>query len=79
MKSSIPENVELARRGVWSRLFRSETNSPQKMNSYSYDQLNDSGYAVKNGRVQFIPHDKRTIPLELRKAFYAHGIVGRRR
>ncbi|CAF1228664.1 unnamed protein product [Adineta steineri] len=36
--------------------------------------------SVRNGVVRLIPYKKRTtIPLELQKALYAHGIVGRRR
>jgi len=31
------------------------------------------------GHIRFIPYKKRTIPIELQKALYAHGIVGRRR
>jgi hypothetical protein len=79
LENEIPENVELSRRGVWARLFRSESNSPGKMNSHSPDLPTGSGYAFKNGQFHIIPHDKRTIPIELRKALYAHGIVGRRR
>jgi hypothetical protein len=31
------------------------------------------------GQIRIIPYKKRTIPIELQKALYAHGIVGRRR
>jgi len=79
LENDIPENVELSRRGVWARLFRSESHSPRKMSTPSNDLATGSGYAFKNGQFQIIPHDKRTIPIELRKALYAHGIVGRRR
>jgi len=79
LENSIPENVELVRRGVWSRLFRTETNSPSKIISHSHNLPTESSYAITNGRIHLIPHDKRTIPLELQKALYAHGIVGRRR
>lgn len=34
---------------------------------------------LKRGLTQSIPFKKRKIPLELQKALYAHGIVGRRR
>lgn len=34
---------------------------------------------VRRGVIRFYPYKKRTIPLELQKALYAHGIVGRRR
>jgi hypothetical protein len=79
LKNLMPEKIELNRRGVWSRLFRDEINLPQKINSRSHDFPVEPVLALKNGRIQFIPHDKRKIPLELRKALYAHGIVGRRR
>ena len=36
-------------------------------------------FHLRQGLVRFIPYKKRTIPLELQKALYAHGIVGRRR
>jgi len=36
-------------------------------------------YNLRHGVIHFIPYKKRTIPLELQKALYAHGIVGRRR
>jgi len=29
--------------------------------------------------LRFVPYKKRTIPLQLQRALYAHGIVGRRR
>ncbi len=61
-------------RGVWSRLFRDEINQP-RMNSRS----KGANYALATGKVHIIPYDKRTIPIELQKALYAHGIVGRRR
>jgi len=79
LKNSIPEDIELNRRGVWARLFRNEINSSEKINSRSRNFPVEFVYALKDGRIQLIPHDKRTIPLELRKAIYAHGIVGRRR
>lgn len=34
-------------------------------------------FDLRNGVVHLIPYKKRTIPLELQKALYAHGIVGR--
>lgn len=78
-KNSHPEDLEIVRRGVWSRLFRGGLNGPQKTDGQSYPLSATSDLAALNGRIQIIPYDKRTIPLELRKALYAHGIVGRRR
>jgi hypothetical protein len=34
---------------------------------------------LRSGIVRVIPYKKRTIPLTLQKALYAHGIIGRRR
>lgn len=61
------EPVFRAERGVWSRLFRTDANTPQKIKALN---------AKVPAQIQFIPYDKRTIPIELRKALYAHGIVG---
>ncbi|UJR22174.1 hypothetical protein I4U23_025238 [Adineta vaga] len=36
-------------------------------------------FKLHNAIVRVRPYKKRTIPLELQKALYAHGIVGRRR
>jgi hypothetical protein len=38
-----------------------------------------NSYDLRHGIIRFVPYKKRTIPLELQKALYAHGIVGRRR
>ena len=75
-----PENSEFTRRGVWSRLFRGETDQP-RVHSRSHHSLTEKepGYDIQTGRIRLIPFDKRAIPIELQKALYAHGIVGRRR
>jgi hypothetical protein len=75
----MPENLQLIRRGVWSRLFRSKTNLPQIMNSHSHQPPTAPAFAAGIIPLQLLPYEKRTIPLELRKALYAHGIIGRRR
>ena len=36
-------------------------------------------FNLRHGVLHILPYKKRTIPLELQKALYAHGIVGRRR
>ncbi len=41
--------------------------------------LTGSNYDLQYGQIRIIPAKKRTIPIELQKALYAHGIVGRRR
>jgi hypothetical protein len=38
-----------------------------------------SDYDLQYGQIRSIPFKKRAIPIELQKALYAHGIVGRRR
>ena len=78
LENSIPDPIELIRRGVWSRLFRSENTQP-KINSHSHHSPTLSNYDLLAGRFHYVPFDKRTIPIELQKALYAHGIVGRRR
>lgn len=42
-------------------------------------KLINADYDHPYGQVHIIPYKKRTIPIELQKALYAHGIVGRRR
>jgi len=34
-------------------------------------------YDIQYDQIRIIPYKKRTIPIELQKALYAHGIVGR--
>jgi hypothetical protein len=78
LENSVPEHLDLARRGVWSRLFPNENVQP-RVNSRSHQSPTSVGYALSNGRFHYVPFGKRTIPIELQKALYAHGIVGRRR
>jgi hypothetical protein len=78
LENDKPEDKELIRRGVWPRLFRSENNQP-RINSGSQHSPSTSQHAIPASRIRIIPFDKRTIPIELQKALYAHGIVGRRR
>ncbi|CAF0863907.1 unnamed protein product [Adineta ricciae] len=75
LKRDIPNDVRLTRRGVWSRLFRQEYN-PTRGNNHVYYSPTAS---VHLGAIHVIPFDKRTIPIELQKALFAHGIIGRRR
>lgn len=67
-----PGGAYQRRATLWSKLFRSKD---EKM------QLNPGQHElhVRNAVIHLIPYKKRTIPLELQKALYAHGIVGRRR
>lgn len=66
-KRSTTENVHGVRRDVWSILFGYENPSTRY-------QQNHHGSSVS--RIRIIPLDKRTIPIELQKALYAHGIIG---
>jgi hypothetical protein len=59
---------DLTSSNIWS-----ETNHQQ---NYIRSMPN---YDLRRGVIRLIPYKKRTIPLELQKALYAHGIVGRRR
>ena len=76
-KRSIPDSKQWARRDLWSRLFRPD----HRLTTYSPESpaASGSGYLTSVSRVRLIPYDKRGIPIELQKALYAHGIVGRRR
>lgn len=49
---------------------------PRKHSSSNYIAAIPS-FELRHGVVHLIPYKKRTIPLELQKALYAHGIVGR--
>ena len=75
---SMSESSGLARRGVWSRLFRHEVN-PARMSSHSHYAPTAFDRGLPTDQVHILPFDKRTIPIELRKALFAHGIIGRRR
>ena len=60
------------RSSLWSKLFR--PNQRKMPSTHSQHELH-----IRNAVIHLIPQKKRTIPLELQKALYAHGIVGRRR
>jgi hypothetical protein len=51
----------------------------KNINSRSDHSTIGSDYDLQYGQIHIIPYKKRTIPIELQKALYAHGIVGRRR
>lgn len=50
----------------------------KSMNTNSDHSTIGSDYDLHLGQYRIIPFKKRTIPIELQKALYAHGIVGRR-
>lgn len=70
------ETARWSRRDVWSRLFGFDGPPPRSSHQHVSNHLVPNS-AVS--RIRIIPFDKRTIPIELQKALYAHGIVGRRR
>ena len=53
--------------------------SMKSINTHSDPSSMISDYDDSHGHAHVIPFKKRTIPIELQKALYAHGIVGRRR
>ncbi|CAF0863986.1 unnamed protein product [Adineta ricciae] len=63
----------------WSQLFR-QRRQPSMILSY-YPSSLKSGLALRRSGLRYasFPYPKRTIPIELQKALFAHGIVGRRR
>ena len=69
----VPDSSELAARTPWSQLFHNYYDRPR------YYALPKSGFALRRHDVRYIPQGKRSIPIELQKALFAHGIVGRRR
>lgn len=69
---------EIKRRDVWSRIFGIEIN-PSRILSRSHYFSKLYGHPLSNNDYIVIPTDKSIIPIELQKALYAHGIVGRRR
>lgn len=60
-------NNGLSSSNNWPRTYRSSYTPPVQH------------FDFRRGVIRFYPYKKRTIPLELQKALYAHGIVGRRR
>ncbi|CAF4839197.1 unnamed protein product, partial [Rotaria sp. Silwood2] len=73
LKKFIREDIESSQSDAWSRLFHSETSQPRITNRSRYSSKVQS-HGSSNGRMYIIPFDKRTIPIELQKALYAHGI-----
>ena len=70
----IPDNDETITRNPWSQLFH-------RQYERSIKPTHRSGYALRRGEIRYAPYltQKRGIPIELQKALFAHGIVGRRR
>ena len=75
MEKSEPAYSRVGRRDLWSRIFWDEDLGallPNRPRTTSTDRAH-------NPRVQVVPMGKRTLPLDLQKALFAHGIIGRRR
>jgi hypothetical protein len=70
-----PDNDETISRDLWSRL------SHRHNERSIFTPRFKSGYGLRSGQIRYIPYpaQKRAIPIELQKALFAHGIVGRRR
>lgn len=63
----------------WSQLFY-QRYQPSVVLPY-YPASLKSGLALRRSNLRYgsFPYPKRSIPIELQKALFAHGIVGRRR
>ncbi|UJR26962.1 hypothetical protein I4U23_008269 [Adineta vaga] len=63
----------------WSNLFRQY--QQKSIYTPAYYSSPKSGFALRRSDLRYIPYlsAKRSIPIELQKALFAHGIVGRRR
>lgn len=72
------DDADFNRRDALSDSSQSKVIQPRFINRAHYAPRL-YGHYTPNRRVLLIPVDKRTIPIELQKALYAHGIVGRRR
>ncbi|CAF5201367.1 unnamed protein product, partial [Rotaria magnacalcarata] len=73
----IPIDEETKSRNPWSKLYhRHHARSTLTSSHYS---LTLPGYVMRPNQMRYVPYPatKRTIPIELQKAFFAHGIVGR--
>jgi hypothetical protein len=71
------DSNEVVSSNPWSRLFHRQYE--QSAYTPTYYSPSKSGFALRSGEIRYVPYHKRTIPIELQKALYAHGIVGRRR
>ena len=79
LKRFIPDSKQWTRRDLWSRFFRADNRPVTYSHQSPAGPAAGSNHLTSVGRIRIIPFDKRGIPIELQKALYAHGIVGRRR
>ncbi|CAF2858931.1 unnamed protein product [Rotaria sp. Silwood2] len=75
----VPDSNEIISSNPWSELFH--RHYTRSIFTPTYYPLAQPNFAVQRDRIHFIPYptEKRIIPIELQKALFAHGIVGRRR
>ena len=73
-----PDNDEIISQNPWSQLFH--RHYERSILTPAYYSQPQNGFALRNGEVHYIsyPSQKRAIPIELQKALFAHGIIGRR-
>lgn len=73
----MPDDDELVLRNPWSRMYNRYYG--RSVLNPSYYPSTQPTYALRRNEVRYVayPSEKRTIPIELQKAFFAHGIVGR--
>ena len=75
IETSEPDYSGMGRRDLRSRVFWDDSLRARLLRRLP----TSSTYKAQNARVQVVPMDKRTLPIDLQKAFFAHGIIGRRR
>jgi len=71
------EDDEITSQKPWSQLFHRYYE--RSILTPTYYSPSQTGFALRNGEIRYIPYPKRAVPIELQKALFAHGIVGRRR
>ena len=73
----MPIDEETKSRNPWSDLYR--RHYARSILTSSHYSTTLPGYVIRPNQIRYVayPAQKRTIPIELQKAFFAHGIVGR--
>ncbi|CAF3237239.1 unnamed protein product [Rotaria socialis] len=71
-----PIDEETKSRNPWSELYH--RHHARSIVTSSHYALTLPGYVIRPDQTSYVPYPakKRTIPIELQKAFFAHGIVG---
>ncbi|CAF0727997.1 unnamed protein product [Rotaria sordida] len=75
----VPDSDEIISRNPWSELFHRYY--ARSILTPTYNSFAQPDFISRRDVNQFVPYsiEKRLIPIELQKALFAHGIVGRRR